>query len=301
MKRLKRIIIVLGILIALGVPAWLVVQSSGSNTFMARMHASTMAGYQYYTDPPWVDGNSFTVIPRWTYYRECYLEWLPQSLLDLLPKSRKGGDEGWGVINMTTENFSAFCKTNNVASVRVEPYDEMHCLIVDRRIPREWLRYASHARMAPADQRKLRQERPECFRKEQESQEDLWATWERVEIVDPDGLLAELLPGERIRFEAIDLDCLSAEGESVGQRYWRVGVEEQIDFLTVYELKADGYSGLLFEVELDGENLELVPRSKLNGNPQRGYQVATYKVRGPEPRLYYRLVRTADDASNTSP
>lgn len=86
------------------------------------MRNRTLVGFFSKEPPPWQEGNCFSLSPG-------------TGPFPLLPRGKQ-----WHVINMHAENFEAIVGKLGLESVEVERVGVSSCLIVDPRIPREWLR-----------------------------------------------------------------------------------------------------------------------------------------------------------------
>jgi hypothetical protein len=102
--------------------------SSGRMTLPARSAESTQVGYRHDGPPPWPKGNCF---------------WLTSDPAD--PEAPR-----FHVGNMHAENFERVVRDLGLETVEVMRVGEGHCLIVDPRIPREWLRDAPCQVCTPA-------------------------------------------------------------------------------------------------------------------------------------------------------
>ena len=150
---------ILAVLAALAMAAGAGLFHARSNPTLAGFYGKTSVIHRHTSPPPWPDaGNCFSVLPKSTFYREWCLHWLP---------GQRKPIEGWRVINMHAENFEALCRQQGFRWVLVERVGERHCLIVDPRVPREWLLHAPCTLCVPMEIRqKLRVERPGCFRED---------------------------------------------------------------------------------------------------------------------------------------
>jgi hypothetical protein len=86
----------------------------------ARAVGSTQVGYNTKGPPPWPKGNCF---------------WLS-------PEPRDRAAPKYHVVNMHAENFERVVRDLGIVTVEVLLVSKAHCLIVDPRIPRAWLRDA---------------------------------------------------------------------------------------------------------------------------------------------------------------
>lgn len=91
--------------------------------FMARV---TLVSFNRTGDPPWKRGNCIELMP------------VPATGMN---KRRLPGS-GLFVINMHAANFDMIMKRHNFKSIKVEQISHRYCLIVDQRIPPNWLREA---------------------------------------------------------------------------------------------------------------------------------------------------------------
>jgi len=265
---------------------------------MARAGMQTMVGYQYRTPAPWPAGNCFSAVPASTW--DFYLNQLQNTSWwrKYLPRvgKRTRADRGWLVVNMHAENFHAVCKQLNLKTVETEKLDDRFCLVVDWRIPRKWLLLTPKTCCAPIPMRRqLWRERPECFREDVELQALFGKTWRQSDREDSGGLIARLLPGDRIRFEPAELICSTASGEFVAQRYWQPSVHwgwgsSATRFINVYDLRQQGFSGMGMEFDQVGDTLILTPKSRVESD---GLSITTEAISGIDQgrlsRVRYRL------------
>ncbi len=274
---------ILSTMAAVAVLAGLLLGRPGSRR-MARLSSVTLMGFSHTTPPPWPEGNHFTVVPVSTWFLERYC-----------PRFLGLGRPSLGrtVANMHAENFEALSRKLGFQSVQIEELDDRYCLVVDRRIPREWLLTSASARGPLARRLKLRQERPECFREEPPVESLVGTTWTLVDREDPEGAIARLLPGERIRFGRTELDCASALGKTVSQRAWEGHVRNSRVSLSIYDLQGTTYTGMVFEASRNGDLLTLTPRSKV-GSDARGTWWEVYEVAGKAAWVRYRLDSVSD-------
>lgn len=271
-------LVILSTTVVVAVLGGLVLGRSGSRR-MARLSSVTCAYYGHTTPPPWPQGNQFTVVPVSTWFLDRY-------------RPRFLGLGRWSlgrtVANMHAENFEALSRKLGFKSVQIEELDDRFCLVVDRRIPREWLLTSASARGPLTTRLKLRQERPECFREEPQVESLVGTTWSLIDRADPEGAIARLLPGERIQFGRSELDCTSALGKTVTRRAWEGSVRDSRLGLSVYDLQGETYTGMSFEVTRNGDLLTLTPRSKL-GSDARGTWFEVYEVAGRAAGVRFRL------------
>jgi len=197
-------------------------------------------------------------------------------------------DEEWLVVNMHAENFHAVCQKLNLGLIEIEKLDDRFCLVVDRRIPSEWLLATPKTCCPPmAMRQRLWRERPECFREDADLQSLFGKTWVNIELdqslfgnpwvrtdqEDTAGLMARLLPGDRIRLEPAELICTAASGEVMARRYWEPHVGRgsgAIEFISIYEMREQRSSGMGMELDRDGDTLILTPRSILENSDSGG-------------------------------
>jgi hypothetical protein len=121
------------------------------------------------------------VLPRWTWLRERHLPWL---------SGHFGRPKEWPVLNMHAENLEALGRQRGFQWMKVEKVGERAGgplrLVVDKRVPREWL--IERARTASLQMRqKFKLERPECFREDPQVRALIGTTWFLVEREDPEG------------------------------------------------------------------------------------------------------------------
>src|SRR5262245_68705 len=118
----SRIRIVVAALLTAGLSAvvtWRLVQGPSERMVLpARVAGSTQVGYTSEGPPPWPKGNCF---------------WLSHD-----PRDRAAPQ--FHVANMHAENFERVVSDLGLETVEVLLVSEGHCLVVDPRIPRAWLR-----------------------------------------------------------------------------------------------------------------------------------------------------------------
>lgn len=261
------------VLLALAALAgWLLLVFSGSRRVMARLSSMTMVGHQHAARPPWPDGNCFRAMRAswWSTLRSQFYEtgWGRQVL------SRSGIFPGrsseWRVVNMHAENFRAISQRLNLKSVEIEILDDQFSLVVDRRIPREWMLLTAKSCCVPiALRQQLRRERPEYFREDAGLRALYGSTWVRVDREDAAGPLAPWVPGDRVRFDPAELTCTSDSGEVLAQRYWEPNPPRGSggsELIIVYILDAQGFSGVGLEWVRAGDTLTLTPGHTWTGS-----------------------------------
>jgi hypothetical protein len=271
----------------------LLLSTAGSRHVKARAGMQTLVGYQHTGPAPWPDGNCLNMIPasKWSLYlaRLQNTSWWGKYLSPL--GNRTGQSEGFRVVNMHAENFHAVSQQLNLGLIEIEKLDDRFCLVVDRRIPKEWLLATPKTCCPPMAMRlKLWRERPECFREDAQLQSLFGKTWVNMELdrsllgnpleqtdrEDAAELMARLLPGDRIRFKPAQLICTTASGEMVAERYWEPHERSfsATQFISIYEMREEGFSGMGMELDRDGDTLILIltsilERSEAGGPPER--------------------------------
>jgi hypothetical protein len=226
-------------------------------------------------------GTGFSVLPRWAWLRERYLPWLSKHL---------GEPDEWWVVNMHAENFEALSSQRGFQWVRVEKIGERPggalCLVVDKRVPREWL--LERPRIEPlALRQKLKLERPECFREDPQVKALIGTTWILIDRDDPEGSLARLLPGDRIHFGTDELTCGTTSEVNLGRRSWQPNFWGTTFSLSVYEVRGDTYSGMVFVVSKSGDTMTLV----LHATVKHGADGTLSEDQRGRARVRYRLVK----------
>lgn len=194
---------------------------------------------------------------------------------------------------MHAENFEALSRKLGFKSVQIEELDDRYCLVVDRRIPREWLLTSASARGPLTTRLKLRQERPECFREEPQVESLAGTSWILIDREDPEGAVTRLLPGERIRFGRTDLECIATGEKIAARRAWEGRVRDTHFGLSIYDLQGTTYTGMVFEASRSGDLLTLTPRSKM-GSDARGTWGEVYEVAGKAAGVRYGLDSVSD-------
>jgi hypothetical protein len=294
MAQVSRIAKLLGVLLAVGVAAVIALQTIERPRTMARFRMQQLAGYHYTTPPPWRKGNGFSVLPRWTWLRERYLPWLSRHV---------GEPDEWWVVNMHAENLHALSRQRGFQWFRVEKVGEERpggvlCLVVDKRVPREWL--LERPRIGSLLMRqKLKLERPECFREDPQVKALIGTTWILIDRDDPEGSLARLLPGDQIHFGTVELTCGTASEVNLGRRSWEPNISDTALSLSVYEVRGDTFSGMVFGVSESGDTMTLVPRTTVKHGAD-GTRSDSYRDQESRPRVRYRLVKPNEDQSNAA-
>jgi len=99
---------------------------------------TTVVGYFHKTPPPWPKGNCFELSPL---------------TIEERTRRRVAGApaESWFVLNMHTENFEAFVERSGITTVKVERVGKRSCLIVDPRVPNDWLLESPCTTCTPKD------------------------------------------------------------------------------------------------------------------------------------------------------
>lgn len=269
---LRRTILLTLVLVALGAAtAGLLLSRGDANRFRARMGGSTAALYAYTTPPPWPVGNILSVMPGSTWWWDRYLARF---------RKRSPMDMGWRVVNMHAENFHAACTNFGLKSVLVERLDDQLCLIVDPRIPRDWLLTTPSCDPLALRQR-IRSERPERFREDPLHRLLIGRTWRLVNRQDDFGVLTRYLPGDRLQFGMQELKCLTAEGAILAQRAWELRDDFFATSLRVYELTPAGFNGIGLKVSPEGHTLTFTPQSILSsdGKSSTGESYSSYHER----------------------
>jgi hypothetical protein len=286
-----------------------------SRRVMARSGVQKLVGYSHNTPAPWPDGNCFFAVPTtmlgW-YSSRFQNTWWGNRFL-----SRFGNhpalDGGFLVVNMHAENFHAAIQKLKLKTVEIEKLDDRFCLVVDRRIPKEWLLATPKTCCAPMAMReRLWRERPECFRQEADLQSLFGKTWLNIDLGqflfgkpwvhtdrgDTAGLMARLLPGDRIRFDPAELICTTASGEVVARRYWEPHERgsSAAAYISVYDMREQGFSGIGMRLDRVGDTLTLTPSTILGGNDVGGrWEVVPETEEGRPFQVRYRMESAGEE------
>ncbi len=246
---------------------------------------STMVAQDHRGAPPWPRGNC-TTIGNLT------------GGMRVLPAGR------WTVLNLHNENLNELKKRLGLKSLELVLLKNGECLVVDRRVPREWL-LAHPCRCCTRLEHRLslREKWTTNFRGEPQADALIGTTWELVSREDHDNLIENHLPGKRLTFGRSELACLSDKGEKLAGRLWeqitlRRGAVAAAPFaLEIYDVKGARYTSLGFAFDRQGDVMTLTvsSRSKRNerggiesGGPRRGKAKSPLRVR-------YRLVRKSEE------
>ena len=303
MARVPRTIKVPAVLIAVAVTAVIALRSIGSPRTMARIGDVMHVGSEHIGPAPWPDGSSFSVDPYWASLRKRYLPGLSRYVgLQWLSKY-VGPDTQWSVLNMHAENLGALCRQRGFQWVKVEQVGERAggpvCLVVDKRVPREWLLDKPRMDSLPMRQ-KLKLERPECFREDPQVKALIGTTWVLVDREDPEGSLGRLLPGDRIHFGPVELTCRAVAQTNLAQRAWEPHISERAFSLSVYEVRGDTFSGMAFVVTKSGDTMTLVPRATVKHDAD-GTRSDYHEDQGGFPQVRYRLAKPNEGQPNVAP
>jgi hypothetical protein len=292
-----------GVLLAVVVTAVIALQTIGPRRTMARIGDVMHVGSEHIGPAPWPHGSSFSVDPYWASLRKRYLPGLSRYVgLQWLSKY-VGPDTQWSVLNMHAENLGELCRQRGFQWVKVEKVgeraDAVLCLVVDKRVPREWL--LERPRMGSLLMRqKLKLERPECFREDPQVKALIGTTWILIDRDDPEGSLARLLPGEQMHFGAVELTCGTATDANLGQRSWDLNIWGTTLSLSVYEVHGETFSGMVFVVSKSGDTMTLVPRATVKHDAD-GTRSDDHEDQGSFPQVRYRLAKQNEGQPNVAP
>jgi hypothetical protein len=178
------------------------------------------------------------------------------------------------------------------------------CLVVDMRVPREWLLAHPCMSCTRLEHRlSLREKWTANFRGEPQADALIGTTWELVSREDHDNLIENHLPGQRLTFGRSELACFSDKGEKLAGRLWeqitlRRGAVAAAPFaLKIHDVKGARYTslGFVFDRQRDVMTLTVSSRSKRDergsiesGGPRRGKAKSPLRVR-------YRLVPKSEE------
>ncbi|MBX9585581.1 MAG: hypothetical protein K2X87_35180 [Gemmataceae bacterium] len=139
----KRWVRIVGLIAALALAAgggWWAARSPAV-TLRPRAIRSTSGDFWHDGPPPWPHGNRFSLTAD----------------PDAAPSS-----EWWLVLNMHAENYTELSKRLGLETLRILPVGPNECLIIDRRVPRDWL---LDAPLGPPDfRREMLEKYPQYFR-----------------------------------------------------------------------------------------------------------------------------------------
>jgi hypothetical protein len=206
----------------------------------------TQVGYVRTNQPPWPEGNCVTI--------------------DSKTNARSGlPSGGWLLVNMHAENFHEFVKRQRLERLELVLLPNHRCLVVDSRVAQEWLRTTPCPSCFSLEQRQsLRTHYPGFFRKDPETESWVGTTWVLVDRTDPDGIIARVLPGEKITFGAVEFICCSASGEIRGRRSWELNESKTPFSLSVYDVRStNAYTGAVLQVTRRKDQMVLIPRAIL--------------------------------------
>jgi len=292
MAQVSRTTKIAAALIAVAAAAVIALQVVGPQRTMAQIGEVMHAPFGQIGPAPWPDGSSFSVDPYWASLRKRCLPELSRCVGLQWLSRYVSSDSGWAVLNMHNENLHELCRLRGFRWVKVEKVAErgrsVACLVVDKRVPREWLLETPRGCPFPMRQ-KLRAERPECFREDPRTRALIGTTWVLVDRDDPEDSLGRWFPGDRIHFNAFELSCETAAGLILERRSWEPNSFYTRFSLGVYEVHGDSFTGMVFEVSRSGDTMTLIPRSTVE-HDDRGTR-GSYLERQESPlRVRYRLV-----------
>ena len=207
----------------------------------------TLVGYHYTNKPPWPKGNCLTFIPN---------------------SHSNQLTAGWQLVNMHAENFHEFQKRHKLKTLELGLLNSNQCLVIDNRIPREWLLLSSCSCCSRLENRLLlKSQFSDHFQKEPRGLNMSGSSWQLINNKDPDGLIHRVLPGDTLSFGTTNLLCLSETSKTQAHRVWEITGTPENYFLSVYELQSSNdYTGASFKIRRYRDQMILTPQSKLSRN-----------------------------------
>jgi len=176
----------------------------------------------------------------------------------------------WHVINMHSENISAFERNFGVHELEVRPVDDAGVVVIDARVPKEWLRVRPCKHCNSLQERLAWRVRyKEHFEVLPETAKLIGSVWELAERQDTGvrdliaeqnhaNIVARVLPGERIQFLETAVACSKADGKPVGKRWWEPGLQDEKVMLIVYDLDEESGHFVAIRFRVDKVDDELV-------------------------------------------
>ncbi len=133
-----------------------------------------------------------------------------------------------------------------------------------------------------------------CFRVDTNAavQALVGTSWVLTAREDPEGALAQVFPGDRIRFGPVEMVCLTAAGEEVARRYYEPGVRvgaltSVLSSLRVHNINPDRTTTVDLGTYRTDDMLNLTALSMSDGRSVTRSEKREFT--GARPRLRYRL------------
>lgn len=211
----------------------------------------TSVGYRalYTNKPPWPQGNCLTMAS--------------------MTNESSGLPPGeWRLANMHAENFWEFTQSQKITRLDFGLLANHVCVVVDARVPAAWLRdrpcsgcYSLPKRIA------LKNRYPQLFKRHPLEDALIQSTWVLASRQDPDGLITQVLPGDKIQFASSEITCATAAGGKCGVRLWEPYGIAKPYHLSIYDVQfTNTYTGASFSVISEPGMLQLTFVEKLHSD-----------------------------------
>lgn len=206
----------------------------------------TLVGYRRTNQPPWPNGNCLTLSTK-------------TNATSGLPPGE------WRLVNLHAENFHELVKRQRLKSIELGLLSHHRCFVLDVRVSHDWLLIRPCSACWSLERRlAMKIQYPELFRRNPQAEALVGTSWVLMNRNDPDGLLARMLPGDRIDYGDFELTCRAASGNICGRRLWELEEMRPVSWLAVYEVRStNAYTGVGLTLTQEKDRMILVPNSRL--------------------------------------